>query len=189
MAPIPPYTIDGILPPYIGAEPGGPQADMSPYDASLVEVIDRFATSPERVAIASGFLRYRTDLRINGVTDGFQWVDGSFLEDVENARGRPPKDIDIVTFIESNQTVAFNRLATTNPELIKKSLSKNAYKCDVHFVPLGYPAAWVISQTRYFVLLFSHQRETELWKGLLRVSLDAAEDAAAAEMLASRTVT
>ncbi|MDA1231040.1 MAG: hypothetical protein O2856_09720 [Planctomycetota bacterium] len=28
---------------------------------------------------------------------GFQWLDGSFLEDIELGDGRPPRDLDVVT--------------------------------------------------------------------------------------------
>jgi hypothetical protein len=33
-----------------------------------------------------------------GIVEGFQWIDGSFIEDAEKSRGRPPADIDIITF-------------------------------------------------------------------------------------------
>jgi hypothetical protein len=32
------------------------------------------------------------------LNQGFQWLDGSFAEQIELLEGRPPKDIDVVSF-------------------------------------------------------------------------------------------
>jgi hypothetical protein len=46
---IPAYTIDGVLPPYVGpAGPGGTAEDMSPYVVTAIEVASTFATTDER---------------------------------------------------------------------------------------------------------------------------------------------
>ena len=71
---------------------------MSPYTVSLSEVIKRHATSEARVRILTGLLDFRADLRAVGINDGLQWLDGSFVEDVEGIRGRAPADMDLVTF-------------------------------------------------------------------------------------------
>jgi len=41
---------------------------------------------------------YRAALRDLGL-NGVQWINGSFCEDVERTRGRPPGDIDLVSLI------------------------------------------------------------------------------------------
>ena len=45
-----------------------------------------------------GFLRYRNALHEHGFVDGFQWINGSFSENIEDREGRSPNDIDVVTF-------------------------------------------------------------------------------------------
>ena len=50
------------------------------------------------MAILDGFLRFRELLTQAGFVSGFQWVDGSFLENVEMLENRPPNDLDVVTF-------------------------------------------------------------------------------------------
>src|ERR1019366_5862769 len=96
--PIPPFSSDGLLPPYLGSSPGEQAGLMSPYRASVTELVAHFATSPERVAILDGFLRYRADLQAFGLVDGFQWIDGSFVERTDAVR--PPHGVDLVTFFQ-----------------------------------------------------------------------------------------
>ena len=42
-----------------------------------------FAASPDRIRILRGLLAYRAPLRQRGISSGFQWLDGSFLEHKE----------------------------------------------------------------------------------------------------------
>ena len=65
---------------------------------SLSELVLRFGTSPERRRILDGFLRYRGRLHAAGLRTGFQWLDGSFLENIELIESRLPNDLDVVTF-------------------------------------------------------------------------------------------
>jgi len=95
---IPIHNHDGVLPPFT---PGGSPTelgDMSPYRVDLLEVVQKFGITEERREILGGLLAYRNALRSVGISSGFQWIDGSFVEDCERVRGRPPKDIDIITF-------------------------------------------------------------------------------------------
>lgn len=80
--PIPPYSLDGVLPPFIGARGPGDRSDlMSPYKVSVEEIVRFFGTSDERKRILAGWLEYRKDLRAIGITRGYQWLDGSCVED------------------------------------------------------------------------------------------------------------
>ena len=45
----------------------------------------------------AGFLDFRALLHSLGINTGFQWLDGSFMENVELLEQRAPKDIDVVT--------------------------------------------------------------------------------------------
>jgi hypothetical protein len=78
----------------------GSSPDRSPYRVDLISFIDRFSTTAPRVKILDGLLRFRAWLHNLGILSGFQWVDGSFLEDIETIAKRPPNDIDVVTFFD-----------------------------------------------------------------------------------------
>src|SRR5690606_3604995 len=92
--PIPHFTIDGVLPPYVGPNgPGGAFEDLSPYEVSATEVVTTFGTTQNRQDILRKWLQHRASLRAAGVVRGFQWLDGSFLEQKE------PNDLDTVSLI------------------------------------------------------------------------------------------
>ena len=141
----------------------------------MSELVARFATSPQRIDILRGLISYRTKLHGLGVGTGFQLIDGSFVEDVENAQNRPPNDIDIVTFafrpITHKSNPAWANLWKKNIELFRPPLAKQKFKCDAYYVDLDQPILSTIRNTRYWFGLFSHQRTTELWKGLIQVPL------------------
>lgn len=93
---IPAWNAQGVLPPVGVADPTS--TIRSPYVVPLIEVVHRFGTTVERRTILGGLMRYRAALHAIGLVQGFQWLDGSFLEDVEGLESRPPNDIDVVTF-------------------------------------------------------------------------------------------
>jgi hypothetical protein len=161
-----------VLPPLTGASPIS-AAEMTPYKASISEVVRRFATNSERVAILRGLLSYRKAVVDLGIIDGYMWLDGSFVEDAEVLNGRPPNDIDIVTFsvISALDSAAKYRLLTTNPAVFSSAQAKLKYRCDAYFVDLAAPPVMIVSSTCYWFGLFSHQRKTRQWKGMLQVSL------------------
>jgi hypothetical protein len=65
--PIPAFTIDGILPPYVGPDgPGGAPEDMSPYVVTATELVATLATTEKRKTILRGWLRHREALRALG---------------------------------------------------------------------------------------------------------------------------
>lgn len=179
---IPSMSTSMVLPPYVGDEPGDP-AMMSPYQASMVDVVQRFGFSNERIDILRGLLSYRQKLRELGLDDGHQWLDGSFVEDVETIRRRPPKDVDIVTFA-SLQGTQQEKLALiqANLNVFVSELAKQEFRCDAYFVDLTVKPLLLVDSTRYWFGLFSHQRETSLWKGMLQVPI-VSNDAAAAQLL------
>jgi hypothetical protein len=145
---------------------------MSPYSGSMQAVVERLATSLERVSILRGLISYRRALLQIGLVDGYQWLDGSFVEDVESARMRAPRDIDIVTFASSPADAA-DRMAwfEANKNLFDPRNTKKEFMCDAYFVDFRNSAKFLVDDTRYLFGLFSHQRETSLWKGMLKVPL------------------
>jgi len=185
MTMIPAFNISGVLPPFdVAVGPASPTA-MSPYPVPMTDVVRRFATTTERVAMVSGLMDYRESLISAGIDDGFQWLDGSFVEDVENLRARPPGDVDVVTFAHRptahSSVDAWNVFVSVNTDLFDPRVNKSRYRCDAYFIDLNLGPKILVNSTRYWFGLFSHQRATALWKGMLQVPLQS--DDAAARMI------
>lgn len=147
------------------------------------ELVARFATSAERTAILGGFLRFRRALRVAG-TWGWHWIDGSFLEDVEAQQGRAPNDIDIVTFLVRPASITtgaeLQLFVHNNIGLFDRAQTKANYHCDALYVDLTLGAYDVVSLSRYYFGLFSHQRVTAVWKGMLEIDFPLADTDAGA---------
>jgi len=98
--------------------------------------------------------------------------DGSFVEDCERLRARPPSDLDVVTFshlpVLPHQVAEF---AQQNAALFDRDAVKEEYCCDSFFIDLTKDARYVVADTMYWYGLFSHQRDTFMWKGLVTVPL------------------
>ncbi len=184
--PIPAFDgILNVLPPHLG-DPREP-TDLSPFPCTVAELCDRFATSPKRKSILNGFLNFRQELFNLGLS-GFQWLDGSFLEDIESEESRDPNDIDVVSFTESSMDLSALRthIANTSPELLNRDHVKATYSVDHFLMPLGSKPALIVDNTRYWYGLFSHRRD-RLWKGMLVVKLaDKADDLAARTILGGK---
>lgn len=184
MPPIPPHGLGGVLPPFQGNEPGVENA-LAPYRVQVCEVVERFATSAERRAILSGWLRHRALLARLGFTDGFQWIDGSFVD----VMSREPRDIDVVTFFvrpAGVTTSTIRELATRYTDVFQRDDTKAAYKVDPLFVDLSAARPDdLVRRAAYWYGLFSHQRDTFTWRGILQVSLDVSGDADAAARLSA----
>lgn len=170
---IPAHSHDGVLPPFLpGGSPTEPGA-MAPYRADLFEFVQRYGDSIERREILEGLVAYRNALREVGIASGFQWLDGSFVEDCEKIRGRPPQDIDLITFSlrpkEYADTGRWREFVLSRPDLFDPDTTKEKFKCDAYFVDLGIHPVQIVAHTRYWFGLFSHQRDTYLWKGMVEV--------------------
>ena len=181
---IPAFNHSDVLPPYTGIDPTIRQA-VSPYETTLCDIVDRFATSPERIILLAGFLEYRGLLASLGIVVGHQWVSGSFTENVESSRGRPPNDVDVVTVANRPHAAStqseWRALFHANLSVFDPDINKTLYHCDAYYVDLGKRVDLVVEDTCYWFGLFSHNRDL-LWKGMLRVSLQA-DDTEAKERL------
>ena len=110
---------------------------------------------------------------------GFQWLDGSFLEDIEQRDGRPPRDLDVVTVYWGYDLAFQTALVTKFPEVANPTLAKAQYSLDHYPFDAGFSPELTLDQTRYWISLFSHNR-LGVWKGMLRIELNTpVEDAAA----------
>lgn len=185
---IPQFDMSEVLPPFTGGDPRV-VANMSPYPTVMTEVVGQFCTSPERKSILSGLLDYRADLMAAGINRGFQWLDGSFMENIEISEGRPPNDIDVVTFFyrPSPDPFQWQQWLATNKHLFYNRHTKTKYYCDAYGVDFGTAPENIVNHTRYWFGLFSHRRQSGLWKGMVQVPLDVADDSNAFTLLGSLT--
>jgi hypothetical protein len=183
---IPRWTAEGVVPPIDLTDPASP--NRSPYRVSLADFVLRFGTSRERCAIIRGLLRYRAAIHIAGLGRGFQWIDGSFLENVEVMESRPPNDVDTVTFY---------RLAPGDTQAIVLARGPNAFshvrvKADFHvdgyLVGLDQPSERLVAGSAYWYSVWSHRRN-QAWKGFVEIDLDPTDDAAASKLLATLPAT
>lgn len=184
---IPAWNTQGVLPPINLANPTS--HDRSPYVVPLSAVVQRFGMNAPRRVILDGLLRYRAALQAVGLTSGFQWLDGSFVENVEETEGRPPNDIDVVTFFNLPLDATELSIVRQDPDLFPLTRStRQAFKArfhvDAYLERLGQPSDSIVLQSAYWYSMWSHRRNLA-WKGFLHVSLAPAEDAAARNALAS----
>ena len=175
--PIPSFTPQGVLPPYVGSPTNG--AGFAPYHVSLLEFAQHFATSKPRVAILQGFMQHRGRLIAAGVR-GFQWIDGSFVEDIEKTESRSPRDVDVVTFHgrppHLSDPLAWNTFVNANMELFDPAQSKTTFHVDAQYVDFGFGPVATVRATSFWYGLFSHKRVVGLWKGLIEVPMDGLQD-------------
>ena len=126
-----------------------------------------------------GLLAYRQALAGVGLTDGIQWLSGSFLEDIETLESRDPRDIDVVTFFRRpahcQSDADWQIFCQQNQALFIPPQVKAQFHCDAYVVDLNIDALSVVSQARYWFGLFSHRRGG-LWKGILQVPLAVSQD-------------
>lgn len=167
--PVPAFDpITRVIPPHAG-DPRTP-SDLSPFRCDFRELRDALGKTPERKLILNGLEKLRAELLGIGV-EGFQWIDGSFTEDVELLEGRPPGDIDVVTFADPVADPQALAAALSLPNgLCDPVATKSKFSVDHFLVYMGSDPRHVVEQTRYWTGLFSHRRDGT-WKGMLRLEL------------------
>ena len=124
----------------------------------------------------------RAGLHSIGVTQGFQWVDGSFMEHIEDTESRPPNDVDVVTyaFLPAGQTQQ-SFYPTLLPYIDRASV-KATYKVD-HIVRILPQID--IHDVCYWYSLWSHRRDG-MWKGYAEIDLAPIDETQAAGLLAAK---
>lgn len=159
------WNIHGVIPPISD----GTSIERSPYEIDILTFTQIFSLSDERIAILKNFLYYRKFLYGLGIVSGFQWVNGSFTENVEILRNRPPNDIDVVSFI----TEPKNPLPD---EFYNNHYIKQTYQVDSYFVDLNDDPQELVRWTAYWYSMWSHQRDTNIWKGFFQIPLSEQDD-------------
>jgi len=175
---IPAWNTLGLLPPIDHELPTSIQ--RSPYYVTLLDVVMRFSSSPERRSVLLGLLDYRAALHQIGITEGFQWLDGSFLEDVETLERRAPRDMDVVTFMRTPANFATADLAPLDCDSAKALFQVDAYIVELDEIALGE----LVFYSAYWYSMWSHRRN-QAWKGFLQIDMAATDDAQARQWLAN----
>lgn len=175
---IPDFTISGALPPFLGISPVA-GALMSPFATTLTRIAGKLCGSPARREIFKGLISYRQALATIGMDNGFQWLSGSFMEDIERLEARNPNDVDVVTFCHrpagAKDDAAWRTFFGANIHLLDARMVKPVFKSDAYLVDLDTIPTNVVNQARYWFGLFSHRRDG-LWKGMLQVPLAVTQD-------------
>lgn len=174
---IPDFNPDGVLPPLLLGRSGDEQ-ERSPYHVDMLTFCQRFGTSVERRVLLRGLLGLREELHKAGLGGGFQWINGSFTEDVELLRGRPPQDIDVVTFAPVGDLERQRTLLREHPSFFTPQ-SKRDYGVDHQWVTTDKPVTTSYAQRiAYWYSMWSHQSNTHLWKGFVVILTDSTDDEA-----------
>jgi hypothetical protein len=179
---IPEWNISAVLPP-IRPGAAGHSPDRSPYKASLSEVVERFAKTPARLEILRGLLNYRAELRERGISTGFQWLDGSFMEHKEVLLLEAPKDVDVVTFFHLPNGLDEATFSPQVADLFDVANTKQIYHVDAYPCVLGGAMGETdVTAISYWYSMWSHRRNG-LWKGFVQVDISEDEDNIAMALL------
>jgi hypothetical protein len=100
---------------------------------------------------------------------------GSFLEDIETSENRAPNDLDLVTVYWGYDLSFQERLRNSFPEFASPYLSRQNYSLDHYPFDAGHHPTFTVEQSRYWILLFSHNR-LGVWKGMVRLEIDTPDE-------------
>ena len=102
------------------------------------------------------------------------------MEDCEGLRNRAPSDVDVVTLasrpVSANDKASWDALVAANQLVFTPSAARAAFRCDAYFVDLDSDPQLILRTAIYFFGLFSHQRTSSLWKGMVEVPLTTTDD-------------
>ena len=111
-----------------------------------------------------------------GLTRGFQWINGSFLENVEDNENRDPEDIDVVTFFHLPNGYTEESLYEAHQPVFDPNHIKSKYEVDAHYIQLDTDHMdYIIRSSTFWYSLWSHTQDGR-WKGYLQIDLANNED-------------
>ena len=176
---IPKFNENKVLPPHRG-DPKK-ESDMSPFPATTLQLCERFAHSKARRPFLRGLMEFRAVLNELQMIEGFQWLDGYFMEDFEHQKSKTPDFIQVVTFYKQPpKPFPHPDLTDTFAILQDPGLLERKYRVTHQVVRLDLPPQKLVNRTRFWWSQMSHTEEEEVWKGLVQVPLNTPEDDAAA---------
>jgi hypothetical protein len=161
----------------------------------MSEVVASLGTTSHRKALLSGLLGYRELLYKLGYENGFQFIDGSFCENVEVTRPGNPNDIDVFSYLKRPakyfdpndwKTAGFKEW---NEEVVDRDKNKRRFLTDTYAVDINANTTVksLVDVTIYWYGLYSHKRVTLQWKGFVVVILDKHADSLARSLLQGST--
>ncbi|MCB6179437.1 hypothetical protein LHP98_15045 [Rhodobacter sp. Har01] len=158
----------------------------------MPELAAAFGTTPHRQQLLRNLIAYRALLAQEGYVGGIQFIDGSFVENVE-ALNRNPSDIDVFSILSAPPRYLTDPAAWQatglpfwNAEVANRDLNKQRFSLDTYAVLFEERQAQpmnLIGDIIYWYGLFSHQRDTFAWKGFAGLALDPAADQVALSQL------
>jgi hypothetical protein len=157
------------------------------------DLVAAFGTTPHRRQLLRNLIAYRALLASDGYVSGIQFIDGSFVENVEVMSSRNPSDIDVFSilgmphkYLVDPPTWQSTGYLFWRDEVANRNLNKARFNLDTYamlFEDLAANPMDLISNIIYWYGLFSHQRDTFAWKGFAGLALDPAGDQAAMSAL------
>lgn len=175
--PIPHFADHGALPHFILSDATNPSC-RSPYRATMLELVQHFCTSRTRANLLSGLNQYRKHLFDGGFSNGFQWIDGSFVENVEETQRRAPRDIDVVTlynrpakYQDDSSSWASDYTNHLRREYFDTFAMKPRFNCDTYDIDLDAGGRPLVRNTTYWFGLFSETRNGSTRKGIVELAL------------------
>ena len=150
--------------------------NRSPFEATMTHVVERFAYTTERVNLIQNLMDYRNTLYAAGITDGLQWINGSFVEHVEtrprSGKAPTPDDIDVVTFYHppSQET-------PETQDLFRPSATRQRFNIDGYGIPLGGEFTDdEVEFVAYWFGMWSLRKDDHEPKGFVKVYLNPQND-------------
>lgn len=187
--PLPSFNSNGILPPVAGSNPT--DVERSPYIVNMSELVQIFGTTPTRRQLLKNLIVYRQLISSGGYTAGLQFIDGSFVEDVETHSQRDPQDIDVFSLLHVPARYMQDQPAWQHggfqfwaEEIQNQPRNKKRFQLDTYAALVEeFELLGLLQNVMYWYGLFSHQRDTFAWKGFVVVVLDPKQDADALTLL------
>ena len=177
---IPDWDSNGLLPANDVDNPIS--KNRSPYTVSLHDLVARFSNSEHRRKLLRGLLDFRAELRGAGIVAGFQWIDGSFAEHIEENENRIPIDIDLVTFLHLPIGLTAEALFQKFQSLFNRHNIKSKHSIDAYFVQLdGVMPEELVRESSYWHSVWAHTRDGQ-WKGFIQLGLADDDKLARAEL-------
>ena len=181
--PIPDWDSSAVIPAKDTQHPTSRQ--RSPYKASLLDLVKRFGHTLARRQLLRRLLDFRAELHLAGIDSGFQWLNGSFVEDIELRKGKDPSDIDLVTFFHVPPAYMSNiGIQYLVSDLLRHDRIKTNHSVDHYYVQMkDTPPEFIVGNTVYWYSLLSHRKDDFLWKGFVQLDLAPGGDAVARSAL------
>ncbi len=185
---LPPFDLNGVLPPRPGNEEFG---SGTPYRVSSSDLVARFAIAPDRCTALWGLLNYREALRDSGMCEGFQWIGGSLVEDTHDIGKRQNALAEVVTFYVTDashdEELSWQSTIMLRTDLLDPNEAVTRYCCEGYFVALRLrrPDPEVLVRlAAYWSTRLSH-RADGVWRGFVEIPL--ADDIEARALLERMT--